>query len=79
MPLKVVRISPTTKIVSQNVVGKRVFTSSTWRELSVIEFALQSFASVLEGLHVKWFTHSQTVAKIIEVDSMKLENGHLVP
>ena len=48
------------------------FQSSTWRELSVIEFALQSFASVLEGSHVKWFTDSQAAAKIVEVGSMKL-------
>ena len=48
------------------------FQSSTWRELSVIEFALQSFASVLEGSHVKWFTDSQAAAKIVEVGSTKL-------
>ena len=46
--------------------------SSTWRELSVTEFSLQSFASVLEGSHVKWFTDSQVAAKIVEVGSMKL-------
>ena len=46
--------------------------SSTWRELSVIEFSLQSFASVLKGSHVKWFTDSQAAAKIVEVGSMKL-------
>ena len=45
--------------------------SSTWRELSVIEFSLRSFASVLEGSHVKWFTDSQVAAKIVEVSSMK--------
>ena len=50
-----------------------MFTSSTWRELSFIEFALQSFASVLEASHVKWFTHNQPAAKIIEVGSMKLD------
>ena len=48
------------------------FQSSTWRELSVIEFALQSFASVLEGSHIKWFTDSQAAAKIVEVGSMEL-------
>ena len=48
------------------------FQSSTWRELSVIEFASQFFASVLEGSHVKWFIDSQAAAKIIEVGSMKL-------
>ena len=46
--------------------------SSTWRELSVIEFSLQSFGSLLERSHVKWFTDSQAAAKIIEVGSMKL-------
>ncbi|CAH3176383.1 unnamed protein product, partial [Porites lobata] len=40
--------------------------SLTWRELSVIEFSLQSFASVLKGSHVKWFTDSQAAAKIVE-------------
>ena len=71
--LEVVRISPATTIVSQNVVGERVFKSSTWRKLSVIEFALQSFASVLEASHVKWFTHNQPAAKIIEIGRMKLD------
>ena len=46
--------------------------NSTWRELSVVEFSLQSFASVLEGSHVKWFTDSQVAAKIVEVGSMKV-------
>ena len=46
--------------------------SSTCRELSVIEFSLQSFASVLDGSHVKWLTDSQAAAKIVEVGSMKL-------
>ena len=45
--------------------------SSTWRELSVIELSLRSFASVLKGSHVKWFTDSQVAAKIVEVGSMK--------
>ena len=46
--------------------------SSTWKELSVIEFSLQSFVSMLEGSHVKWFTDSQVAAKIVDVGSMKL-------
>ena len=46
--------------------------SSTWKELSVIEFSWQSFVSMLEGSHVKWFTDSQVAAKIVEVGSMKL-------
>ena len=48
--------------------------STAWRELSVIEFSLQSFASLLEGSHVKWYTDSQAAAKVIvEVGSMKLD------
>ena len=39
--------------------------SSTWRELAVIDFSLQSFASVFEGSHVKCFTDSQAAAKIV--------------
>ena len=50
--------------------------SSTCRELSVIEFSLQSFAPVLEGSHVKWFTDSQAAAKIVEVGSIKLGLHH---
>jgi len=41
-------------------------------ELSVIEFSLQSFASVLEGSHVKWFADSQVAANIVGVGSMKI-------
>ena len=47
--------------------------SSSWRELSVIGFSLQSFAPVLEGSHVKWLTDSQAAAKIVKVGSMKLD------
>ena len=46
--------------------------SSTWRELAAIDFSLESFAPILEGSLVKWFTDSQTAARIIEVGSMKL-------
>ena len=47
--------------------------SSTWRELSVIEFSLQSFAPVLKGSHVKCYTDSQAAAKVVEVGSMRLD------
>lgn len=53
--------------------------SLTWRELSVFEFSLQSFASASEGSHVKWFTDSQVAAKIVEVDSMKLGLYKMAP
>ena len=47
--------------------------SSTWRELAAIDFSLKSFALILEGSLIKWFTDSQTAARIIEVGSMKLD------
>lgn len=47
--------------------------SSTWRELSVIEFSLQSFATLLEVSHVKWYTDSQAAAKVVEVGSIKFD------
>ena len=47
--------------------------SSTSRELAAIDFSLESFAPVLEGSLVKWFTDSQSAAKIVEVGSMKLD------
>ena len=58
------------KMWSENERGQ----SSTWRELPVNEFSLPSFASVLEGSHVKWFTDSQVAAKIVEGGSMKLSS-----
>lgn len=47
--------------------------SSTWRELSAIEFALLSFLPLIKGSYVKWFSDSQTACKIIQVGSMKKE------
>ena len=52
--------------------------SSTWRELSAIEFSLLSFVPILRMSHVKWYTDSQATAKIVEVGSMKLELYTLV-
>ena len=46
---------------------------STWRELAAIVFALEFFAPILKGSLIKWFTDSQTAARIIEVGSMKLD------
>ena len=40
----------------------------------MIEFSLQSFASLLERSHVKWYTDtSQAAAKVVEVGSMKFD------
>ena len=51
--------------------------SSTWSELAAIDVPLESFAPVLEGSLVKWFTDSQSAAKIVEVGSMKLDQHRL--
>ena len=45
--------------------------SSTWWELAVIDFAIESFTSVLESSHVKWYTDNQAAAKIVDIGSMK--------
>ena len=45
--------------------------SSTWRELAAIDFAIESFSSVLESPHVKWYMDSQAGAKIVDVCSLK--------
>ena len=47
--------------------------SSTWRELSTIEFALRSFLPLIEGSYLKWFSDSQTACRIVEVGSMKTD------
>ena len=47
--------------------------SSTWRELATIDFSLESFAPVLEGFLVNWFTNSKSAVRIVEVGSMKLD------
>lgn len=47
--------------------------SSTWRELSAIEFSLRSFQKLIQGSYVKWFSDSQTACKIVEIGSMKPE------
>ena len=46
--------------------------SSTWRELAAIDCS-RSFAPVLEDSLIKWFTDSQSAAKVVEVGSMKLD------
>ena len=51
--------------------------SSTWRELSAIEFALKSFQPLLKGTYVKWFSDSQVACKIVEVGSMR-EDLHFI-
>ena len=51
----------------------RVYRAPPGGSLVRFEFSLQSFAPVLKGSHVKWFTDNQDAARIVEVGSMKLE------
>ena len=45
--------------------------SSTWREISAILFALQSFLPLLRGFYVKWFPDGQNACKITQVGSIR--------
>ena len=45
--------------------------SSTWRELSAIEFALKSFSPMLNHSYVKWYSDSQVACMIARVGSMR--------
>ncbi|PFX26398.1 hypothetical protein AWC38_SpisGene8944 [Stylophora pistillata] len=50
---------------------------STWRELHCVSFALKSFAHLLSGCDVKWFTDNQAVPSIVHSGSMK-EHLHIL-
>ena len=45
--------------------------NSTWRKLSAIEYALESFLPILNHAYVKWFSDNQTACSIARVGSMK--------
>ena len=45
---------------------------STWRELVCVKHALQSFANLLNGSHVKWYTDNKGVAAIVKSGSSKV-------
>jgi len=45
--------------------------SSTWRELVCVKHALQSFANLRKGSHVKWYTDNKGVASIVKSGSSK--------
>ena len=46
--------------------------SSTWRELMCVKHALQSFANLLKGSHVKWYTDNQGVVAIVKTGSSEV-------
>ena len=50
-----------------------IHNSSTWRELTVIEFALNSFLPFIKGSYIKWFSDSQAACKIVSVGSMRAD------
>ena len=41
------------------------------KELAAIDFAIESFSSLLESSHVKLYTDSQVASQIVDVGSMK--------
>ena len=45
--------------------------SSTWRELSAIEFALKSFLPMLKHSYVKWYSDSQAACTVARVGGMR--------
>ena len=51
--------------------SSEAFKSSTWWELAAIDFAIESFSSVLESSYVKWYTDNEAAAKIVDVGSTK--------
>ena len=70
-------------IEGTNHVARRMFsrseqeTSSTYRELLAIQFALQAFQPLLNNCNVKLFTDSQMAVRITEAGSMKFEYHQL--
>ena len=45
--------------------------SSSYRELKAVFLGLESFLPLLKGRTIKWYTDNQSVARIVEVGSMK--------
>ena len=45
--------------------------SSSYRELKAVSLGLESFLPLLKGRTIKWYTDNQSVARIVEVGSMK--------
>ena len=58
-------------ILYKNWDSLQIKQSSTWREFHCVSFALKSFAHLLSGCFVKWFTDSQAVSLIVDSGSMK--------
>ena len=54
------------KLWDQHEIAK----SSTWRELSAIEFALKSFLPLVTNTYLKWFTDNQAACRIVQVVCM---------
>ena len=60
--LRVVKLSPLMRICHGLWEPSECSKSSTWRELTIIEFSLEMFAPVLKG----WLMDSQSAAKFVE-------------
>ena len=66
-------------ILNTNYIAVRNFSnsessnSSTWRELKAVEFALESFLTILKNQRVTWHIDNYAVSRIIKVGSSKDE------
>ena len=67
----------TTHVADKILSSSEQETSSTYRELLAIHFALQAFQPLLKNCDVKLFTDSQMAERITEVESMKFEYHQL--
>ena len=56
------------KFVISNGILEERRRSSTWRELSLILFALHSFFTLIVGSYVKWISDSRSACKIVQVE-----------
>ena len=70
-------IEGTTHVAHRIFSSSEQETSSTYRELLVIHFALQVFQTLLKNCNVKLFTDSQMAVRITEVGSMQFEYHQL--
>ncbi len=59
------------QIAHKNWNEKEKSMSSTWRELTAVQYALKSFVPILKGSPVHWFTDNKNVVSIINNGSMK--------
>ena len=57
----------------------QIIQSSTWREMKAVDLVLRSFAPMLAGHMVKWFSDNQNIVRIVQAGSRQphLQDGAL--